>query len=106
MRELGFKLRNGSLHLLLYAVVKGISSPPGGFCFLGFRFFFKKITCSLGNTWGTLPNEISMAVGKQHGERMLEMHVRCRGMSHICMAYPALHFDPSVAADMVGSAPA
>lgn len=77
--------------------------------FWGFLFFvvFQKDNMQPREhlTWGILPNEISMALGKQHGERMLEMHVRCRGMSRICTASPALHFDPSVAADRVGSVP-
>lgn len=47
-----------------------------------------------------------MAVGKQPRERMLETHLRCGGMSYICMVLPVSHFDPLVAAGRVGSAPA
>lgn len=50
-------------------------------------------------TWRPLPSGISMAVG-EHGEMMLETHLRCGGVLHICMAHLAPHSDPSVAADV------
>lgn len=56
---------------------------------------------SLGRT---LPNGMSAAVGKQHGERMLEMCLRRGQMPHIRTTRPALRVDPSVTADKEGSA--
>lgn len=56
---------------------------------------------SLGST---LPDGMSAAVGKQHGERMLEMRLRRGQMPCIRTTRPALRVDPSVTADKEGSA--
>lgn len=110
MRDLGFKLRNSSLRLLLlllkvFFLLLGISvasphphpTPPQQ------KDSMQPKNTSLG---GTLPNGMSTAVGKQHGERMLEMHLRRGQMPRICTTCPALCVDPSVTADKKGFASA